>query len=312
MLNKIIDELEIKIINSCNSTDLNNISSCLSLINNNTLICGIGGSKVCAIFLEKILNKKNNVIAKSIDAEEYFLINSTKYTNLIAISYSGKNNGIKRLMKTNEQNKYLLTTRKSKISNEKILNYHIVNRIKSFISFDDTIIPLSIFLCYYLNLKDFPKKLIPKNNQIFNIRDFDSVNIIYDYDSKTTAHFLETSFIEAGIASVTMHTKYSLCHGRSNIISNSNNLVIHLITKENELDKLIKEEIPKINNNTLIIDENENDPIIGDYKLLFKALYFLNYLYNEYNKEFVNVKYNKINHNLYHYKGELYDNCRNW
>ncbi len=303
MLENIINELEGKINNSILDSNLENIFSKLSEIKTSTIICGIGGSHVVSIFLEKILALKNNIIIKNIDAEEYFLSNFSNYDNLIVVSHSGKNNGVKRLLNSNMK-KYLFTTRKSKISNEITLNYSIRNKIKSFVSLDSTLIPISILLCYYINSYNFKSGILPLKEE-FNILDFKDVDIIYDYNSKTCATFLETSFIEAGISHVTMHTKYSFCHGRSNLISNTDSLVIYLTTNKSELDVVLTNMISKISNNILILKAENTDPIIADYMLIIKSLYFLDYLSKAYNKEFIKVKYNKIVPTIYHFEGEL-------
>lgn len=303
MLEKIINDLEEKVNNSILDSDLENIFSKLSEIKNPTLVCGIGGSHVVSIFLEKILAFKNNIIIKNINAEEYFLNNFSKYDNLIVVSHSGKNNGVKRLLNSNMK-KYLFTTRKSKVSNEIILNYSIKNKIKSFVSLDSTIIPISILLCYYINSYNLKSYMLPLKES-FNILEFKDVDIIYDYNSETCATFLETSFVEAGISHVTMHTKYSFCHGRSNLISNTNSLVIYLITNKSELDVILTNMIAKISNNILILQAENTDPIIADYMLTIKALYFLDYLSKSYNMEFIKVKYNKIVPTIYNFKGEL-------
>lgn len=303
MLDKIVSNLEDKIVYSFSNTNLDYIYTELGNIKSPTILCGVGGSHVVSIFLEKVLVAKNNIITKNIDVEEYFLTNFSNYNNLVLLSHSGKNYGIKSLLAT-DKNKYLFTTRKSKVTNEITLNYSIENRIKSFVSFEDTIIPLSIILGYYLNLYDFPVEILPKEEK-FEILDFDNVNIIYDETSKACAMFLETSIIEAGISSVTMHTKYSFCHGRSNIVSNKESLVIYLMTRESDLDETLKTEIKKISKNILILEELTQDSIVADYLLTIKAIKFLNYLNKTYHKEFVNVKYNKIIPTIYHFKGGL-------
>lgn len=303
MLDKIVNNLEDKIVNSLSNSDLDNIYTELSNIKSTTLLCGVGGSHAVSIFLEKVLVAKNNIITKNIDVEEYFLTDFSNYDNLVLLSHSGKNHGIKSLL-TTDKNKYLFTTRKSKVTNEITLNYSIKNRIRSFVSFEDTIIPLSIILGYYLNLYHFPMEMLSKEER-FDILDFDNVNIIYDETSKTCATFLETSIIEAGITPVTMHTKYSFCHGRSNLVSNKESLVIYLMTRESDLDKMLTTEIKKISKNVLIFEELTKDSVVADYLLTLKALKFLNYLNKTYHKEFVNVKYNKIIPTVYHFKGDL-------
>ena len=302
MLEEIINSLEENITSSLTATNLNNIFNHLAAITKPSLICGVGGSNVVSNFLEKILNQKNNIIVQNISIEDFFLKNISSYHNLILVSYSGQNHGIKSLTNSN-LNTYLLTNRKTKISNENLLTYTITNHHKSFISLDDTIIPLSILLCYYLNTYKLNFK-IPKLDNL-SLTPFTNLNIIYDESSKTCATFLETTFIESGTSSVTLHTKYSLCHGRTNIISNQNSLVIYLNTQNTELDQLLISELHLISSNFLLLETKEKDLIIADYILVLKSLSLLSYLNKTYNYEFVNVKYNKIVPTIYNYKGEL-------
>ena len=304
MLNEIVEQLEEKIEKSLESSDLNSVSKHLENIKNPTLLCGVGGSHVVSTFLEKILTTKNRVITKNIDVEEYFLGDFKPYDNLIVCSYSGKNHGVKCLLNSKIANKYLFTNRKSKVNDEITLQYSIVNRTKSFISFDDTLIPMSLLLCYYLGTYHFPMQMIPKKEE-FDVLDFDHVNIVYDETSRTCATFLETSIVEAGIASVTMYTKYSFCHGRSNLVNNKVSLVIYLMTRDSDLDNMLISEIPKICNNFLVLNTITEDSVIADYQLTIKSLYFLEYLNRVWYKEFVNVKYNKIIPTIYNFKGEL-------
>ena len=302
MLEEIISNLEENITSSLTPSNLNVIFSKLSNLNVPTLLYGVGGSSVVSVFLEKVLNQKNNIIATNITVEDFFIKNIFDYHNLILISYSGTNHGIKTLLNSN-LNTYLLTSRKTKIKNESLLNYSINNHHKSFISLEDTIIPLSIILCYYLDTHKLPVKL-PKLHNIA-VNKFNNLNIIYDESSKTCATFLETTFIESGLASVSMHTKYSLCHGRTNIISNKDSLVIYLNTQNTELDQLLINEIPKISSNFLVLEELSKDIILADYLLVLKSLSLLLYLNKTYNYEFVNVKYNKIVPTIYNFKGAL-------
>lgn len=299
---EIVNNLNNKIKDSLDNTNLSLINSKLEKINSPTLLCGVGGSLVVSTFLSKVLEKKNNIITKHIDVEEYFLNDFSNYLNLILVSYSGTNHGITSII-DKEKKTYLLTSKKNKTSSEILLNYEIINREKSFIALDDTFIPLSIILSYYLGNTDI-YKYIPKKEDFSCILK-KNINIICDSDSKACANFLESSLIESGVSNVNLHTKYSLCHGRTNCISAFDNLVIYLKTKDTPLDKILIEEINKISNNFLLLQSNYNDSVIDDYVLCFKALYFLEYLNRVYKKEFVNVKYNSITPTLYDFKGEF-------
>lgn len=301
-MHQILENLKFKIEQILGNETLYEFHSVLNQINSPTLICGVGGSHIVGLFLGKVLSLKNQILIKNIHVEEYFLDNFDNYDNLIVVSYSGKNNGVKKLMKSTKH-KYLFSSRKSKISNEILLSYSIPNRLKSFVAIDDTIIPITLALSYYLNTVNLSYSFF--NPPSYMVKDFDRVNIIYDYSSISTAYFLESSIVESGIASVTMHSKYSLCHGRSNLISNLDSLTILLISNRSELDKLLLEQLPQISNNMLVMESSIDDPVLSDYDLLIKSLYFLEYLSDTFDKEFVNVKYNRIIPKLYNFGGDF-------
>jgi len=303
MLEKIVIELEEKIRISLKKTDLKNIFTLFSNINEPTLIIGVGGSKVVSLFLEKVLTTKNKIIAKNIDVEEIFLGNYDLYKNIFAISHSGKNYGIKSVLRTSHYKKYLLTTRKSKIKDEITIRYENTDRIKSFIAIEDMFIPLGIILSYYLNTQDLPKDIFKNENYNFEMKK--NIDIVYDYESKTAAKFLEVALIESGIAHVTLHNKYSLCHGRSNIISKEDCLIIYFRTRNSDIDKILKENLTKIQNDIVFLSCLEEDKIIGDFILTWKVLNLLNYINKKFHYELISVKYNKIVPKLYNFKGEF-------
>ncbi|HBA37672.1 MAG TPA: hypothetical protein DCY94_03030 [Firmicutes bacterium] len=302
MLETIIEDLEEKIVSVLNDSSTNEIFATLKVIDAPTLIVGVGGSRVVCEFLDKVLFTKNGIISRCIDFDEYASADLSNYENIIVVSYSGKNHGVKSIIKDGTHKKYLLTSRKSRIKDETILHYDNKKRTKSFISIEDTFIPLSIVLSYYLG-ETFPRLQLQKEKYDFSFRE--NVDLIYDYNSKATAKFLETSLVEAGIAHVTMHTKYSLCHGRSNIISSNPGLIIYLQSASTDLDELLLTNLPKINENIVILKTDEQNAILGDYILMRKSLDLLNYIERSFNKEFVQVKYNRIVPTLYNFKGEF-------
>lgn len=303
MLESIIESLEEKIKTTLKSSNIKSIFAILSSIDEPTLTIGVGGSKVVSLFLGKVLEKRNGIITKDIDVEEFFLSNRDLYKNVLVISHSGKNHGIKSVLKTDNFKKYLLTTRKSQINNEILLRYKNVDRIKSFVSIEDLFIPLGIILSYYLNTQDLPEIFFKEEDFDFKLRE--TIDIIYDYESQSAAKFLEVSLIEAGIAHVTMHSKYSLCHGRSNIISSTKSLVIYFSTRESDIDKTLKGNLAQITDDIVFLDSLEKDKIVDDFILTWKVLNLLNYINEEFGCEFINVKYNKIVPKLYHFKGDF-------
>ncbi len=303
MLEKILEKLEEKINITLKDEKLKDIFKELSNIHEPSLTLGVGGSKVVSLFLEKVLSKKNEIIVKNIDLDELFLKDYSLYKNLIVVSHSGKNHGAKSVLKLNGFKKYLLTTRKSKINDEILLRYENVERIKSFVSVEDMFIPLGIILSYYLNTQVLPDYLFKTED--FNFKLKENVDIIYDYESCCAAKFLEVALVEAGIAHVTMHSKYSLCHGRSNIISSSKSLVVYFSTRENDLDKILIENLPKITDDIVFLSSLEEDKIVGDFILTWKVLNLLNYLNKKYACNIVTVKYNKVVPKIYNFKGDF-------
>lgn len=292
MLEQIIERLEENVITSIQSSDLETIFKNLEELQEPTLICGVGGSHVISIFLEKVLEEKNKIIVKNITVEEYFMHDLTFYKNLLLVSHKGRNYGVKALLNA-KQKKYLMTARKSRIEKETLIQYQVVNGTKSFVAIENTIIPLSILLCYYKTSTEIE---LPKKEN-YKIQTYQNIHIIYDELSKTAANFLESSLVEAGIAPVTLHTKYSLCHGRSNSINNSS-LVIYMQATKSELDQLLIKELPKIATNFILL-ESFKSSVEADYELTIKGLYLLEQL----NQEFVKVKYNRIIPTIYHFRG---------
>ncbi len=303
MLEEIVEQLEEKINIVLKQANLMSIFDNFSDIHEPTLTLGVGGSKVVSLFLEKVLSKKNKIIVKDVDFDELFLANHSLYKNIFVVSHHGKNHGVKSALKISGFKKYLLTTRKSKINNEVLLKYDNVERIKSFVSLEDMFIPMGIILSYYLNIQSLPNYLFKRENLNFKLQE--NIDVIYDYESNCAAKFLEVALVEAGIAHVTMHSKYSLCHGRSNIISSSKSLVVYFSTRESDLDKILIENLPSITDNIVFLSSLEEDTIIGDFILTWKVLNLLNYINKKFACNIVSVEYNKIIPKIYNFKGDF-------
>lgn len=303
MLEEIVLGLENKVRESLKYADLNGIFRELTDIKDPSITLGVGGSKVCSLYLEKVLERKNGVIVRDIDIDEFFENNYNSYKNMLVVSYSGKNHGVKSLMKVDGFKKYLLTSRRSKIKDEILLRYENDERIKSFISIEDMFIPLAIILSYHLGTAILPSRLFEMES--FNFIFKDRVDIIFDYESRTAAKFLEVSLVESGVAHVTLHTKYSLCHGRSNTISSFDSLVVYFSSRDSDIDRMFENNLPKITNNMVLLKSMEKDKIVGDFSLTWKVLCLINYISKEFGKEFVSVKYNKIIPTIYNFKGDF-------
>ena len=71
-----------------------------------TISVGVGGSKVVAKYAEKVLAKKNKIIATTMEPHSFLHFDYSLYANVFLSSHSGKNYGIKVCL-DNNLNKYL-------------------------------------------------------------------------------------------------------------------------------------------------------------------------------------------------------------
>lgn len=287
--------------------DIENVMLKLKNISGNTIIIGTGGSKVVATFASMVLESKNNLITRIVDARDFTLLDKSKYSNVFISSYSGSNFGVKNSLICN-LNKYLLTTRKTKIMDEEILNYNMKCE-HSFISLKSTIIPMSILLKYYLGdqfesvLKEIFKCI--RRNLNLDIKD-NYINIFSGIDTKVAEVFLESSLTESGLAIPLIHEKYSYCHGRSTINKNHSSSTIYLGYKQTDLDDKLLAAIDISSPSKCILNNEFDDLIVNNFYLTLECLYLLENLANKNNINLKNIKYDKdIVKELYYFKGSM-------
>lgn len=276
----------------------------LKEISGNTLITGVGGSMVVAKFLSKVLENKNHILCDTQEISSIYHKDLTKYKNEIIVSASGKNNGVKGLLKYGEIKKYLFTESKKENKEVEMLTYEVLDKEESFVSLARTLVPISLLVHYYSdrleNINIQKEKLYLSSLDIS--LDFE---VLYDYESITTASFLESTFIEAGISSIILHDKYSYCHGRSTLGSKKKNNLIYLLGKKSELDRVLLENLPKMYEHILILESKETDSVLIDYDLLKQAFSFIYQLSKATKKDLSKVKYAPIVSKLYHFKGSM-------
>lgn len=275
----------------------------LESIKGTTLITGVGGSLVVAIFLKKILERKNNNLCVLEELDQITNECTQLFQNLIIISSSGKNHGVTENLKKDFKRKYLFTRNKKEIKEATLLNYEMIDQEKSFISLANTLVPITILLKYYTK-KDKPRKIeIQKWPEIKN--NLSDWEVFYDEASKGTAYFLESTFIEAGLGNIILHDKYSYCHGRSTLASKRKGECIYLLSKKNDLDLCLLENIKVLYHSIYILKSNEKDSILIDYDLLLQAYGFVYQIAKNLKRDLSKVKYAKIVSTLYHFKGEM-------
>lgn len=123
------------------------IKETISSIKTPTICTGVGGSNVVSNFASKVLSTKNKCISESVEPRSIIYKNLSRYDNILACSYSGRNFGVETSF-NNNLNKYLLSYKPKEGVNN--LTYNSSIEVEdSFISLAATLMPMSILLAYY-------------------------------------------------------------------------------------------------------------------------------------------------------------------
>lgn len=292
--------------------DIDEVIKCLGCIKGPTICVGSGGSKVVAKYAEKVLIKKNKLIALTMNPYSFVHYDKELYDNVFIASHSGKNFGVKVALDSN-LNKYLLSTRKVMIDSEILLSYEMKER-KSFISISDTLIPMAILLKYYLG-KKFLKtldKIFRCANKVMDKVDIDKLSEVSNYniftgiDTEASSYFLESTFIEAGINVPIINYKYDYCHGRSTINKAHDNGAIYLGYDKRDLDKTLKGVLNRTMKDVIIINKISKDDIINDFYLTLVSIYLMVEIAKIKNINLKDIKYDcDAVHELYYFKGSM-------
>lgn len=274
----------------------------LAEIHGTTLITAVGGSMVVALFLAKVLELKNNVLCDVEEISRAFHRKFSFFENLIVVSASGSNHGVRQILKADFFHKYLITANTKALKDVDFIHYPVLDNEKSFVALSKTLIPITLLLRYY-----YPFDFVYQEKKInYEVIDFKKdYEVLYDYTSQATAHFLESTFIEAGISSLILHDKYSFCHGRSTLATKRSSILIYLLSKETDLDQVLLEHIHLNYEDILFLKTDYEDPILADYDLLLQAFSLVKELSSKTKRDLSNVKYSKIVSKIYHFKGEM-------
>lgn len=303
-----IKNLKKRILDSLKVSNLKEINKKLATVKDSILIAGVGGSSVVCEFAKKIFEEKNKCFTRVSDPRDLNYSNVKIFKNIMAISYSGKNFGVK-LSFENDANKYLLTNNKTKHTGVTSIVYdNTIEKEKSFVSLAATLMPITILLNYYLNNKKTPNII---NDAFDNVQSLElptkkNITVIYGNESIMSARFIESTFIEAGIANIMLCTKYNYCHGQTTLPYHSKSEdLIYFKTKDTELDKLILKEAESLYDNITVIECEYQDNIITDFYLLIQSIFFCYNVSKKYKKDLSKVKYAPAVKNLYYFEGSV-------
>jgi len=285
---------------------IENIQKELSKIKGNVITCGSGGSRVVAEFLNLVLSKKNHAIVQTVEPRDLNYLNLGLFQNLIVVSHSGSNYGVRSSLNKNI-NRYLLSTRKTKVYREILLHYDMENR-HSFISLNATLVPMAILLKYYvgdsfLGLIEEMFLHIEKNMWLETDH---IVNIFSGIDTHTVETFLESTFVEAGMGIPLIHHKYDYCHGRSTCNKKHEHAAIYLENKERDLDKTIKQVLENSMKDYIVIKGFSEDEVVNQFYMTLQAMYLCVNIAKGKKIDLANVSYDKeVVKTLYYFKGSM-------
>lgn len=294
------DLLSDRVLDALNKTNLEETRTTLSSIKTPTIVTGVGGSKVVAVFTSKILAAKNGIISTCLEPRDMLYTPLTGYDNVLSCSYSGANFGVETSFQ-NELNKYLLSS--TRVPNITNITYDTsLPKEKSFISLAATLIPMTIMLDYYLDGKDIVKELLIQDTPI--IEPHPVFEIMSGCDTSSSHTYLESTMLEAGLSIPIVHDKYSYCHGRSTTSYHNNHSLIYF-DNDTELDKLMLEELEEYYNKIVILKSKYNDPIINDYYLTIRSMLLTKSLAEQTGKDLSKVEYSPVVKKLYKYSGQM-------
>lgn len=295
------DVLEKRVFESLDKSNIDMINKTLRQIKEPMITSGVGGSFVVSNFASKVLSKKNNIISQNTTLRDINYLNLDGYKNILVCSYGGMNYGVENAFKCN-LNKYLLS--RNEIDGINNIKYY-ADLEKSFISLSSTLIPITILLQYYLDGDIKLIKEILNDRSTIDIKNANNIEVLSGHETSTAHSFLESTFVESGMANITIHDKYDYCHGRSNLNYKLNNNNILLFNNKTELDMLYLNELKNYYENVYVIDKKYEDDIVNDYYLTYKCMLLCEKIANDKDIDLSNFKYSPFVKKLYFFKGEM-------
>lgn len=278
----------------------------LSKITGPTVFIGSGGSKVVAEFAAKVLSKKNNIISIVLDASDMSSYPLDNFANIFIASSGGKNYGVKNSFLGNK-NMYLLSARKTNIAHETLLTYYLGDH-SSFISLNQTIVPMAVLLKYYLG-DDFDEiiGIILKSIDATKMVELHKLtNIFSNYQTVSSSTFLESTLVESGMSIPVVHQKYDYCHGRSTLNKERTSTSILLTSNESDLDKVLEEVLTSSKTHLIKLKGIFKDEIVNDFFLTLQSMYLLKNVAASKGVDLAKINYDRnAVKKLYYFKGSM-------
>lgn len=297
-----------------------------------TLIMATGGSKTVASFLQLVLEDKEiaGIICEVIEPRDYYhKDNIDMYSNLIAISASGKSNGIVEALNNFSGNRYLITEKEKGEEKE----YEVVTwgnenyeSERSFISLATSLGPISLLLDYIeAHSGEIAKETIEKVNEKIkylirkskdkidelevSFKDTSIFQIMSGYETSPSAVTLESNIVETGLGAAVIHDKGAYCHGRSNLIYRyPNSFIFYLAHSFNELDELLLETLKKEYENIQVItaDDLDDNKFWKEFYLLLQMYFLSKKIADDKEIDLTQPEYNpNVIKKVYTYRGEM-------
>lgn len=302
--------LKERVFDAIKSSDLEKIKKELKNIKGNSLITGVGGSRVVANYFMKYLNENNKGLNHLIYPDDLNHIPIDNYNNIIVCSYSGKGFVVNNSFEKNNLKKYLFS---SKIrASKKIIPISYNNTIdkeSSFISIASTLIPITILLYCYLNVdKDKFINMIEKmfsDCDVYNINK-DSFEIFYNYYSSTAYEFLESTMVESAISTPIPQELYSFCHGRNTFQKYRDTGFIMLNNEDTDLVKLLKNLFITNKKDIIYFKDFSDDHMVNDYYKVLQGMFLCKNIAANKKIDLSKINYDKsFVKKTYHFKGSI-------
>ncbi len=301
----------------------------LTIENKPTLIVATGGSKIIANYLQLIVERLGfGILCEVIEPRDYFYkSNRDSFSNLIAISASGKTNGIEEVLTAFKGRKFLICEQRKEQTYDVIdWGNELYDREKSFISLATSLGPMALLLdaTTSINMELLPHEIQKINDKIrellarsankiakldVDFKDIDLIQIMSGYETKTSCSVLESNLAEVGLAAPVIHDKGSFCHGRSNLLFQyPKSRIIYLAHELKELDHVLIDTIQnEYGNLELFCSETLDETIFWKEYYLSLQMYFLSRkIAQDKNIDFTMPEYNpRLIKKIYNFRGEM-------
>lgn len=298
-------------------TAIERMEEVMTTLDGPTLLIATGGSKCVAYYLQSILDYRG-IISEVVEPRTIFHKPNIKvYQNLIAISNSGKTNGIEQAFMLFPNQKYLITASDITFDDCNIISYQeaISSKEKSFVSLTTSLIPMLMFFkmvqedafCnekltkMLTESKEFSKQFKEAFSSISGIE------ILSGYETTCAASVLESNLVETGVCPVVIHDKGSYCHGRSNLkFKYSKQPMIYLMHEKQELDSMLLDVLTSQYDFIYPVVSSGEQQVVKDYDLALKMMYLSQEIASDNEIDLCQPEYNpKVIKKCYNYKGEM-------